>query len=229
MSFAQKEVRTITVSYSVENPVAGLLVSCPDESNPNVARYVVTDSETERARYWLACIDAPAVRVALDWTIRVPVETWEVMTNGKEVNKSKDESLGLYVSTWTMPFRTPPYLICFALGEFVRFEDDSFDGCPVAYFAPKDKSGVYDDIIIANHLKTTFGRTGRMLQWLEDRLGVPFPFKSLKYYQVVGYTLPSAMEFVILMCIAANLVIIINSKCCMQKHHAHDMVWSILL
>jgi hypothetical protein len=95
--------------------------------------------------------------------------------------------------------------LCFAAGNFVRVDDEAYDGCPIAYLAPKDPTGTYSDEVLRENLKLSFGKTGAMMKWFESRLGVPFPFKHLKYFQIVGYTLPSAMEYVSVLYVCALL------------------------
>ena len=60
--FLPHEERKVKFAYTVLNPVDGLFFSTPDEGYPARPTYVIADHETERARYWLPCVDFPAVR-----------------------------------------------------------------------------------------------------------------------------------------------------------------------
>ena len=55
---------------------------------------------------------------------------------------------------------------------------------PIAYFAPRAFS--------EDNLRRSFGRTGRMLDWMTRKLDMPFPFP--KYYQVAATGAGGAME-----------------------------------
>jgi hypothetical protein len=70
--FAAGERRDVSVSYVVREPVAGLLFSAPDAAYPTRPAYVVSDNETECARYWLPCVDYPTVRPTLAFHLHAP-------------------------------------------------------------------------------------------------------------------------------------------------------------
>lgn len=59
--FGPNEERIVKFSYTVLEPIDGLFFSTPDEGYPKRPTYVIADHETERARYWLPCVDYPAV------------------------------------------------------------------------------------------------------------------------------------------------------------------------
>jgi len=135
--FEKGETRKLSLSYSVQNPISGLIFSTPDAHNPSRPSYVVTDHETERARYWLACVDYPTVRTTLAFNITVPNASYVALANGKE---TKVES---GVSTWELNYPCPAYLITFALGEFIRVNAENVDQTPISYFAPVVPSSLY--------------------------------------------------------------------------------------
>lgn len=61
-------------------------------------------------------------------------------------------------------------------------------GIPIAYVAPKNVS--------RDVLRSSFAATPAIMNFLETRLGVPFPFP--KYYQIaVPGVLGGAMEYVV--------------------------------
>ena len=60
--FEKNEERTVSVKYIIDNPITAMYFSFPDEKYPNRPEYCVTDNESERARYWLPCIDHLSVR-----------------------------------------------------------------------------------------------------------------------------------------------------------------------
>jgi aminopeptidase N len=50
----------------------------------------------------------------------------------------KEEINGdLKTSHWNCDFICPSYLICFAIGDFIIVEDESFENIPITYIAPK--------------------------------------------------------------------------------------------
>ena len=72
--FGAGEERDVSVRYRVEKPISGLLFSAPDEAYPRRPLFVVTDHETERARYWLPCVDYPTVRTTFEFRLTAPAE-----------------------------------------------------------------------------------------------------------------------------------------------------------
>ncbi len=182
-AFEMAERRDLNISYTIEHPVSGLLFSSPDDEYPDQAYWVATDHETERARYWLPCVDLPAVRTTLAFHLTAP-ESFTILANGLLTGEDAHAN-GTKTAHWELDYPCPSYLICMAAGEFVAFEDKPHEGRPIAYFGAKGRATPED-------LERSFGRTGEIMAWLETRLGVPFPFP--KYYQFALPQFGGAME-----------------------------------
>lgn len=180
--FAAGEQRRVAVKYRVARPISGLFFSQPTEAYPEQPWFAGTDHETERARYWLPCIDFPNVRTTLD--LQLTAESrFTILANGYLVGEA-DHSDGWKTAHWRLDQRCPSYLVCFAIGDFVRADDGDFEGIPVAYFGTKRFS--------AADLRRSFGRTKEMLAWMTRKLAMPFPFP--KYYQFALPDFGGAME-----------------------------------
>ncbi|MEO8084132.1 MAG: M1 family metallopeptidase [Ardenticatenales bacterium] len=185
---ARGETRRVSVGYRVASPIAGMFFSHPTDAVPDAPMFVVTDHETERARYWLPCIDQPNARTRLD--IRITADArFTILANGGLVDETMNVdangvSDGTKSAHWRLDFPCPSYLLCFAVGDFVRCDDGEVDGVPIAYFTTAPATP--DD------LRRSFGRTGAMLRWLNGRLGTPYPFP--KYYQIALPGIGGAME-----------------------------------
>ncbi|MFN2134937.1 MAG: M1 family aminopeptidase, partial [Candidatus Promineifilaceae bacterium] len=184
--FAKNEQRRVEVAYQIVKPVDGLIFSGPDAAYPDRARYVVTDHESERARYWLPCVDLPQVRTTLDFFLRAGTQM-TILANGALVDEV-DHDDGTKTAHWRLEQRCPSYLICFAIGEFVTFDDGIFDGgqkqVPLAYFCTSPHT--------AEDLQRTFGPTREIMAWLTTKLRMPFPYP--KYYQFAVPRALGAME-----------------------------------
>ncbi len=184
--FTAGEERRVAVSYRVTSPVDGLYFSNPDAAYPNETRYASTDHETERARHWLPCIDLPNVRTTLDFHLRADA-AFTILANGTLVDET-DHGDGTKTAHWRLEQRCPSYLVCFAIGDFVHYDDGScFDGekdVPLAYFCSRDHT--------AEQLQRTFGPTGDMMAWMTKKLAMPFPYP--KYYQFATPKMGGAME-----------------------------------
>ena len=180
--FALDEHRMLELKYRIEKPASGLFFMKPTSQDPLKPYFAATDHETELARYWLACVDLPNVRTSLEFTLTAAAN-FTILANGKLISEEIDDQ-GQKTAIWRLEQRCPSYLICFVVGDLVRFVDGDFQGIPIAYFACKD--------FTPRDLERTFGRTGEMLAWITAKLGVPFPFP--KYYQFALPEFGGAME-----------------------------------
>lgn len=178
----QGEERRVAVSYRVEKPTAGLYFSKPSALYPDEPWWAATDSETERARHWLACIDLPNARPRLDFHLRAD-ERFTILANGRLAEEAVNGD-GTKTAHWRLDYPCPSYLTCFVVGDLVRADDGEFEDRPIAYFATAPHT--------ADDLRRSFGRSGRMLAWMSDKLGMEFPFP--KYFQFALPGFGGAME-----------------------------------
>ena len=99
--FTAGEQRQVAVTYVVERPITGLFFSVPDEAYPTRAEYAVTDNETERARYWLPCVDYPSVRTTFEYHLRADTSMLAV-ANGRLVGTEAHDD-GTATTTYGLP------------------------------------------------------------------------------------------------------------------------------
>jgi aminopeptidase N len=170
------------VEYTVVDPVTGLFFSQTGDGT----NYVVSDHETERARYWLPCIDHPSVRTTLLFNITAAAGL-TVLANGALVSETPSQG-ARRVTSWKMDQITPSYLLCVAVGDFLKCPGGLHAGKEVAFFAP---NGGHYRYTPAN-LVDTFGLTADMMAWLEKRVGVPIPWP--KYFTFAVGEIGGAME-----------------------------------
>ena len=180
--FAAGEERTVEVRYAVTAPVTGMRFSVPDDAYPDRPLLVATDNETERARYWLPCVDYPTVRTTFDFHLTAPRDL-TILANGALVDESENDD-GTKTAHWRLDKPCPSYLCCLAIGALTRFDDEEVDGRPLSYFgSPRFTS---------EQLGRTFAATPAMMRWLTKRLGRPFPYP--KYFQIALPEIGGAME-----------------------------------
>jgi aminopeptidase N len=174
--------RRIAVTYRVVDPLDGMRFSAPDDANPDRPLFVVTDHETERARYWLPCVDHPTVRVPLDFHLRAAADL-TILANGALVVE-EDHGDGTKTAHWRLEDPAPSYLTCLAIGDLVRVSGGEWAGIPIAFFAPTGTPPA--------DLQRSFGATQAMLGWLSEKLGTPYPYP--KYFQFAVPGIGGAME-----------------------------------
>ena len=205
--FAQGEKRHLAISYVVAQPRAGLYFLKPTAEDPSKPYYAATDHETELARHWLPTIDLPNVRTTLEFKLTAKAE-YSILANGYLVAETKNTD-GTKTAHWQLDQRCASYILCFAVGDFIRADDGEFEGIPVAYFATKD--------FRPDDLKRSFGRTKEMLTWMTGRLGVKFPFP--KYFQFALPAFGGAMENISLVSWSDSYVV--------DERAAPEHVWMV--
>jgi len=181
--FRLGEERRFSVSYSIDDPITGLTFSIPDDVYPDVARWAATDNESERARHWLPCVDLPAVRTTLTFAITAP-KHMTILANGL-LTSEEAAGKGMKTAVWDLDFPCPSYLVCFAVGEFVRADDEPVGDIETTYFGAEGR-------VTADDLMRSFGDTPRIMRWMVERFGVEFPFT--KYFQFALPGIGGAME-----------------------------------
>lgn len=180
--FDAGEERRLAVQYRVEKPVTGLFFSKPSKEYPDAGTWAATDHETERARHWLPTVDLPNVRPTLNFHLRANKD-FTILANGA-LTKEDEHDDGTKTAHWELKTGCPSYITCFAIGDFTRADDGEHNGKPIAYFAESSKP--------TEDLKRTFGRTGKMLEWMTAKLDSKYPFP--KYYQFALPGIGGAME-----------------------------------
>ncbi|KAI9156060.1 hypothetical protein H9P43_009170 [Blastocladiella emersonii ATCC 22665] len=109
---------------------------------PSNGTYAITDHETERARYWLPCVDFPTVRPRLTFRLTAPAD-FETVANGALVSSTPNaEDASLKTTVWDLDFPCPSYLLFLAVGDFKTIDDrpavTALGEVPIKYYAPKN-------------------------------------------------------------------------------------------
>ncbi len=180
------EERRFTLRWRAVDPIAGLVFGGPSPASPDQGVFVASDHETQRARYWLPCIDHPSVRPRLDIHLTVPAHH-RALANGAKVGELVHDD-GTRSTHWRLDVPCPSYLLCFVAGELVEWDGGAHLGpeglVPVACFAPAP--------VTEEDLARSFGPTVEMLDWITRKLDSPYPFP--KYYQFAVPGIGGAME-----------------------------------
>lgn len=173
---------SVEVDYEVVEPETGLIFSRPDDDVPERPRFAATDSESERARHWMPCIDHPSARPTLRFEILAD-DRATVLANGALLD-AIEEGEGRSRRIFVLDHPCPSYLTCVAVGEFITWRPADPRGRDIAAFTTR----AFDPA----HLERSFGRTGEMLDWMERFLDLPFPWP--KYHQFAVPGIGGAME-----------------------------------
>ncbi|KAI8827657.1 hypothetical protein BJ741DRAFT_555856 [Chytriomyces cf. hyalinus JEL632] len=172
--------KVVSIDYVIEKPIAGLYFHVADAAVPDRALHVITDHESERARYWLPCVDLPLVRTTLEFVITHSTHHTAV-ANGAHISTTPNaNNADISTTVYKLANHTcPSYLICWAVGDFVTVDDGDVDGMKLQYLCSRD-----NEFVTPENLLKTFGRTGEMVRWMQNKLGFKFPWE--KYYQIIS-------------------------------------------
>ena len=176
------ETLRLQVNWSVQSPRSGMFFGgIADGSDPRVT-WMATDHETERARYWLPCVDYPNVRTSMDIEL-VAAQHLTALGPGRLLGREEHDD-ATATTRWKLTEKCPSYLLCLVVGELVEADGGEYAGIPMKYYAPAPYT--------SQDLMRSFGPTPEMMEWMTARLGVEFPYP--KYYQVAMPGIGGAME-----------------------------------
>ena len=182
-SVPRGERRRVTVRFEASEPISGFLFGRPDGQHLEQSLWAGTDHDTQRARYWLPCVDHPTVRTTLDLAITAQTGLTVLATGA--LSGSQDNGDGTSTTRWLLSeARCPAYLLCVVVGELAEADLGEARGVPVKLYAHAPYT--------AEDLKRSFGDTGRLLEWITTRLGRPYPYP--KYFQWAAPGVGGAME-----------------------------------
>jgi aminopeptidase N len=138
-----------------------------------------TFAEPEGARLWYPCKDRPSDKATYEGFVTVPSDL-VVASNGRLVEVTQEGNRKTY--HWLESHQIATYLIDFAISDYAVIED-SLGSLPVNHY-------VYP--ALEARARRDFSRTPEMIDALQTRLGVPYPFD--KYGHALFENFGGAME-----------------------------------
>ncbi len=134
---------------------------------------VWTQGQGKYTSHWLPSFDDMEEKVEFDLNITFDA-SYEVIANGKLIS-AKMNSTGK--KTWQFDMQHPmsSYLLAFAVGNYKKQELVSKSGIPIQnFYYPKDSL----------RAEPTYRYTQRIFNFLEDEIGVPYPWQNYKQIPV---------------------------------------------
>ena len=159
----------IAITYSLAKPQRGIYFIQPDKHYPNKPTQVWTQGEDEDSRFWFPCFDYPGQLSTSEIRVRVP-NPLVAISNGELIDTTEDGDYKIY--HWSQQQVHPTYLMTLAVGDFAEIQDE-WKGKPVTYYVEKGRE---------EDAKRSMGKTPRMIEFLSQKYGYPYPFP--KYAQV---------------------------------------------
>jgi len=160
------------------------------KSKPKKAMYFVekeeytqvwTQGQGKYTSNWLPSIDDMNDKIEFDLNITYDKD-YTVVVNGKLTEKQINES----TITWHYDMQQPmsSYLVALAISKYDKKEITSKSGIPIQlYYYPEDSAKV----------EPTYRYTKQMFDFLEEEIGVPYPWQNYKQVPVKDF-LYSGME-----------------------------------
>ncbi|OCQ94303.1 aminopeptidase [Nostoc sp. MBR 210] len=159
----------IAIAYSAEKPQRGIYFIQPDKHYPHKPTQVWTQGEDEDSRFWFPCFDYPGQLSTSEIRVRVP-KPLVAISNGELIETIEEGSEKIY--HWSQQQVHPTYLMTLAVADFTEIRDE-WQGKPVTYYVEKGREA---------DAKRSMGKTPRMVEFLSEKYGYPYPFP--KYAQV---------------------------------------------
>ncbi|MBT8238076.1 MAG: M1 family metallopeptidase [Croceitalea sp.] len=134
-----------------------------------------TQGQGKYTSHWLPSFDDMTEKVEFDLAITFD-KKYQVIANGELLEKVQKDNL----ITWHFDMKRPmsSYLAAFAIGDFDKKELVSASGIPIElYYNPNDSLKV----------EPTYRYTQEIFDFLEDEIGVPYPWQNYKQVPVQDF------------------------------------------
>ncbi|MGH7905597.1 MAG: M1 family aminopeptidase, partial [Candidatus Binataceae bacterium] len=160
----------VAIAYAAR-PRRGLYFVGPNDAYPGKPVQAWTQGEDEDSRFWFPCYDYPNDKASSEVIAAVP-ENFFAVSNGELIEVRADAVRGVKTYHWRQDIPHSAYLITLACGEFAEIAEKA-GNTPVLYYV---QPGREDDA------RRAFGKTPRMIEFYERRIGAPYPYA--RYAQV---------------------------------------------
>jgi aminopeptidase N len=169
---ASGERVSFSIRYRVARPRHGLFFVEPTALHPEKIAHAWTQSQDEYARYWFPCLDYPHEKQRTSATIVVPKGMF-ALGNGALVERKDEDGRTLFRYRQDVPHST--YLMTMVAGPFVEIAQGKAgaNAVPVFFYVlpGRESDG-----------ERAFGKTPKMIEHFEKRIGTPYPYA--RYSQI---------------------------------------------
>jgi len=166
----------VKIDYAVTRPEKGLHFRTERMGYRGDEVQVWSQGESEDARYWFPCYDAPSERTTTEIVATVGAE-YRAVSNGELVDVRENTGDGTHTFHYRLAKEHTTYLVSLAVGHFVEIRDES-GRVPLFYYVLPGQE---------ERARLSYGNTADMLAFFEDRLGVPYPWGRYSQVAVVDF------------------------------------------
>lgn len=165
----------VVVSYHGK-PKDGLVLTADKAGKPSA----VGDNWPNRVHHWIPCLDHPAAKATVTFSITAPARD-TVVANGK-LDRVENTSKTTRTWTYTESAPIPPYCMIIAVGDFAQLGPPMLEGPPLYYYVPQpDESFAMRGFAPADPALKYFSQTI-----------APYPYEKLAL--IIGATRFGGME-----------------------------------
>lgn len=146
-----------------------------DDNGSYDNRQIWTQGQGKYTSHWLPSLDDMNDKIEFDLTI-IADKNQTAIANGNLIAVTSLENF----NSWKFEMKKPmsSYLVAFAIGNFSKETRHSISGVPIElYYEPKDSLKV----------EPTYRYTQKIFDFLEDEIGVPYPWQNYKQVPVQDF------------------------------------------
>ncbi|MDE2572142.1 MAG: M1 family metallopeptidase, partial [bacterium] len=164
-----------SIAYATDHPRRGLYFIRPEPAYPEKPLQAWTQCQDQDARLWYPCVDYPGERFTLSTSIVVPKGLF-AYSNGSLISRTDEGEHTLFRYQLERPLSA--YLTTMVVGEFVE-HTELHGEVPVSWYVEPRR---------ADQGERSFGKTRKMMEVFERRIGVKYPFARYGQIAVADFT-----------------------------------------
>lgn len=194
------DTTSVTIAYH-GSPTMGLYFIPSVAQDPDKVPMIWSQGEAEENRYWFPGYDNPNDKGTTSMSVRTPRPNI-VVSNGKMINLDENAD-GTRTFHWACGVPNSTYLIAVAVGQFDSLVETSASGVRCVYYCRKG---------LGNWLSHSMGETPGMIDFFEEKIGVPFPYEQYAQVMVTDF-IHGGME---------NAGMTINTETTLHSQSSHE-------
>jgi aminopeptidase N len=160
----------LVIRYVCDHPTSGMNFTPSSPAAPGYTAEVHTQGETEGNRHWFITHDSPNEKLTTELIVDVP-SPFAVSGNGRLV--SNEDAGDRSTWHWLQDKPHSSYLVSLVIGRF-DIVDIPYEHVPLKVWVP---------LGMADLVMQSYGRTGQMIDTLERRFGIAYPWD--RYDQIL--------------------------------------------
>ena len=160
----------LQITYSVSPKKAVYFIGWDIENSE--MKQVWTQGQGKYSSHWVPSFDNMSEKIEFDLEITFN-KGYEVIANGKLLEKTDRDSLSVWKYDMEKPMSS--YLLAFAIGKYEKDSVISKTGIPIYLYTYKGAK---------NRLEPTYRYTKEIMDFLEEEIGVSYPWQNYKQIPV---------------------------------------------